>query len=170
MKPLRLSLLGTFGFLGGLCLASPALAGFEFANWGMTADQVVSASSGAAVLVKDDKNKRIQNKLRLASGRATVDGVSYSLDYFFEPKSKGLALINFVPAEADCDAAIAAHKAKLGTPTEKRTETVIDPRKPPLVQVEYEWRGGALGSDKVSGVDVSVKAMGIRYCQFLRAG
>lgn len=163
-------LAGIFGILCGLAIASPALAGFEFANWGMTVDQLISASNGTAVQVRDDKSKRIQDKLRLTSGRTNLDGVSYTLDYFFEPKTKGLALINFVPAKTDCDAALSAHKARLGTPMEKRKESVIQPGKPPLVQVEYEWSGGFLGSDKVSGVDVSVKEMGIRYCQFLRTG
>ncbi len=154
--------------LGVLALASPALAGFEFANWGMTADQLVAASNGAASPVQEEKGKRIRSLFRLANGKTAIGGVDYALDYFFEPKSKKLAAINFVPAKTDCDAAIAEHKARLGTPTEKRKEAVIQAGKPPLVTVEYEWAGGALGSDKVSGVDVSVVEMNIRYCQFLR--
>jgi hypothetical protein len=150
-------------------LPTPALAGWEFANWGMAPDQVVAASNGAAARVAEDKDKRIRDMARLASGRAIVDGVNYTIDYFFDPKAKTLSAINFVPADADCDAAIAGFKARLGTPKEKRKETVLDPRKPPLVTVEYEWRGGALGKDKVSGVDVSVREMDIRYCQFLRS-
>lgn len=163
---LTFSLLG----LGALVIAAPALAGYEFAAWGMTADQLVAASNGAATAVKEEKDKRILKMYRLAAGRTTIGGVDYTLDYYFEPKRQKLAGINFVPAKTACDAAIAEHKARLGTPIEKRKESVLEAGKPPLVQVEYEWSGGALGGDKVSGVDVSVKEFDIRYCQFLRLG
>lgn len=156
--------------LAVLAMASPALAGFEFANWGMTADQLVAASNGTATSVKEEKDKRILKMHRLAAGKAAVGGVDYTLDYYFDPKRRTLSGINFVPAKTACDAAIAEHKARLGTPVEKRKESVLEAGKPPLVQVEYEWSGGALGGDKVSGVDVSVKEYDIRYCQFLRLG
>ena len=166
LKGARLKL-GLAG-LGIFAPASPALAGFEFANWGMSADQLVAASNGAASPVEEKKDKRIRKLLRLATGKTAIGGINYTLDYFFDPKSKKLAAINFVPAKTDCDAAIAEHKARLGTPTEHRKEAIIQAGKPPLVTIEYEWTGGTLGSDKVSGVDVSVTEMNIRYCQFMR--
>lgn len=156
--------------LAVLAMASPALAGYDFANWGMTAEQLVAASKGTAIAVSEEKDKRILKMYRLAAGKTTIGGVDYTLDYYFDPKRKTLSGINFVPAKTACDAAIAEHKARLGTPVEKRKESVLEAGKPPLVQIEYEWTGGTLGGDKVTGVDVSVKEFDIRYCQFLRLG
>jgi hypothetical protein len=137
----------------------------------MSASEVVAASNGGIASVKEAKDERIRGMLRMASGKAEIEGVSFDVDYFFNPKTKKLAAINFIPAKTQCDAALAAHTARFGSPAEKTKVMPIEQGKPPLVQVEYEWSGSAaLGSDRIAGVDVSVKEFDIRYCQFLRTG
>ena len=154
-----------------LAFASPAAADWEAARWGMNAGEVVAASGGSVAPVKEDKNKRIRGMHRLATGKATIEGISFDLDYFFDPKTRKLTAINFVPAKAQCDAARAAHSARFGTPIEKKKVMQIQEGKPPLVEMQYDWAGSpALGNDKINGVDVSVVEMDIRYCQFLRTG
>ena len=169
MKRLQLSsILRAIVLASGVAGATPTWADWEYAKWNMTADQVIAASGGSVQAVKEEKGKRIDNNYRLASGTGKFDGVDYVLDFYFDPKSNGLVEINFVPAKTACDAALTAHLAQFGKAKEEKTVISMDPRKPPLIQIVYQWETGLLGGDKVHGVDGSAKGMGIRYCQFLR--
>lgn len=155
--------------LSAVLAASPVWAGYLAAEWGMTAEQVVATSNGTITVVPEDKGKRIRDQHRLATGTAEIDGIPYVLNYFFDPKKKTLTAINFVPPKERCDDAIATHKARFGAPEQKREVLQLGGNRPPLVTVEYSWRGGmGLGSDRITGVDVSVVERGVRYCQFLR--
>lgn len=157
--------------LAALALAGPANAGWEDVAWGMNLDQVVAAGGPATARIKEDKGMRIMGMHRLATGKAIIDGMAFDLHYYFDPKSLKLKAINFIPPAKECDAAIAAYLGRFGRPTEKRKEMPLRPDEPPLVQVEYEWKGGpTLGGDKIEGVDVSVAKTETRYCQFLRSG
>ena len=150
-------------------LSAPGWAQWEFARWGMTATDLVAASGGLASAVPDEDGKRIRDMHRLATGKTTLDGIDYTVDYFFDDKARKLVAVNFTPEKTQCDAAQAAYVARFGKPKEKRTELKLSPRQPPLITIEYEWRDRANGNDMISGTDVSAQEMRIRYCQFLRS-
>ena len=137
-------------------------------HWGMQPDAVVAAGSGAIQAVEEDKGKRILDKFRLATSHAEVDGIGYTLDYFFEPSSRQLVLINFSPEKADCDLAIASHTMRFGDGHGQVKVQEVQRGKPPLVMTKFDWKDAATG-DHISGSDVAVKEYNIRYCQFLRS-
>ena len=137
-------------------------------HWGMQPDAVVAAGGGDIQAVEEVKDKRILDKFRLATSQAEVDGIGYTLDYFFEPSSRQLVLINFSPEKADCDLAIASHTKRFGDGSAKVDVKILKPGKPPLVMTKFSWRDAVTG-DSIAGGDIAVKEYDIRYCQFLRS-
>ena len=129
---------------------------------------VVAAGGGDIQAVEEVKDKRILDKFHLATSQAEVDGIGYTLDYFFDPRTKQLVLINFRPAKTDCDLAIASHTKRFGDGHGQVEVKEVQPGKPPLVMTKFDWKDAATG-DHISGSDVAVKEYNIRYCQFLRS-
>ncbi len=151
-----------------LLVSSAALADWQAVQWNMTPDAVIAAGGGEIAAAKDEPGKRIQNNLYLAFGTATVDGIEYKLDYFFRPKDRQLVMINYTPAEQDCDAALASHTKRLGDGKAKVDVLKGPPNRPPIVTTKHFWTSPASG-DQIESVDVAVKEFGIRYCQFLHS-
>ena len=145
-----------------------AQADWQAVRWGMLPDAVIAAGSGQIQATEEIKDQRILDNYRLATSRATVDGVDYILDYYFKPKDRKLALINYVPAKTDCDAAIASYTKRFGEGTGEVKSTAIKPGKPPIIQTKYSWADSARG-DHIAGSDIAVVEYGIRYCQFLHS-
>lgn len=151
-----------------LLVSVAAQADWQAPRWGMKLEAVVAAGGSEIVAVDEIEDKRIQENHRLASSKAVIDGVSYTLDYFFKPKSSELVLVSHVPAKTDCDAAIASHIRRFGDGKPDVKSTVIQRGKPPLVTTKFVWRDPASG-DLIEGADVAVPDYGIRYCQFLHS-
>ena len=137
-------------------------------HWGMQPDAVVAAGGGDIRAVEEDKDKRILDKLGLATSQAKIDDISYTLDYFFDPRTKQLVLINFKPAKTDCDLAIASHIKRFGDGHSQVEVKEVQRGKPPLVMTKFSWRDAVTG-DSIAGSDIAVKEYNIRYCQFLRS-
>jgi hypothetical protein len=151
-----------------LALSVAAQADWQLVQWGMSPEAVIAAGGGEISAAEDAPGKRIQSMSYLATSHATIDGIAYQLNYFFKPKDKQLALINFVPAKTDCDAALASHIRQFGDGKAKVEEIKGLSGKPPIVTTKYFWKDSTRG-DHIEAVDVAVKEYDIRYCQFLHS-
>ena len=84
-------------------IPSPALADWQYTRWGMTVDEVITASNGTATKVKDNKDLRVLKMPRLAVSQTTDSEAVFKVEFYF--KDKKLALIRYEPsAEMDCPA------------------------------------------------------------------
>lgn len=145
-----------------------AQADWQAVRWGMLPEAVIAAGGGQIQATQEIKDKRILDNYRLATSQATVDGVGYTLDYYFKPKDRKLALINYVPAKTDCDAAIASYTKRFGEGKGEVKSMELKPGKPPIIQTKYSWSDAASG-DHIAGSNIQVVEYGIRYCQFLHS-
>lgn len=70
-----------------------ALADWQYTKWGMTVEQVIAQSGGTAHTARDEKDKRIGKKRRLAVGEVTIGTTKFPVDFYFEDKQ--LRLIRY---------------------------------------------------------------------------
>lgn len=76
-------------FVGSLLIAAPACADWQYSRWGMTPDQVVAASKGAARLATDDERAQLDGprtgpRRTLAIGNHTAAGIPLSVRFVFD--------------------------------------------------------------------------------------
>lgn len=69
--------------------SAPAFADWQFTRWGMTPDQVVAASKGAARLATEEETARLdgprqKQRRTLAVGSHTAAGIAFSVRFVFE--------------------------------------------------------------------------------------
>ncbi len=145
-----------------------AQADWQAVSWGMLPAAVIAAGGGQIQPTDEIKEKRINDNYRLATGQAVIDGIGYTLDYFFKPDTTKLVQVNHTPAKTDCDAAFASHSKRFGDGKPEVKTIQMKPGKPPLVQTRYSWKDPARG-DQIAGIDLAVAEYGIRYCQFLHS-
>lgn len=84
--------------LAGLCAlacSTPALADWRYTRWGMSPEEVIAASAGAASAVKDEKGKRVRDYRRLAVGEVAEGDTKFMVEFYFDQKK--LKLIRYVP-------------------------------------------------------------------------
>ncbi len=107
----RISIL--IGSLAGLACGS-AHADWEYAKWGMTAEQVAKASGGAVVVlpaaeqVKNDDMKMI----RKAEGTLTDGVLKLRVQFAFDTATNGLKMVAYGPIDVSQNEAVKAWLVK----------------------------------------------------------
>lgn len=114
-------------------VCGPAHADWQYTRWGMTPEQVVSASAGAARLV-GDANSRANG--RGAMGSYSADGLLFEVRFQF--KNNGLSTVSLAPARPDQNGAISsALMARYGRPISKEPGPYVD---------KLRWRDESAGN------------------------
>ncbi len=148
-------------------LASPAIAGWEFAQWGMTPKQVVEASNGSVQIVADKKDQRVHNTPHFAKGKMQLDGVAMESDYYFAKKGKKLVMVDLAPEDdTQCAKVEAAFVSRFGEGKVERNSYKLRPDRPPLDNT-HRMAIDAKTGDKVSYSAFSAEGMGYLYCKIL---
>lgn len=65
-------------------VATPALADWQYTNWGMSRAQVIAASRGAASLVEGRPGERVFDADLGAAGSYSAQGFEFSTQFFFD--------------------------------------------------------------------------------------
>lgn len=148
-----------------LTASVPALAGWDRPAWGQTLAELLARGDLAAAKTKDKKDERIHEARKLAQGQAEIDGVAYTVNYFFEPKADRLSKVNLVPEASQCTAARDSFTARQGEGKREIKRTVIMADRPELVQEVIDWTLPD-GQGTISYVSVSFGEE-MKYCQLL---
>ncbi len=105
-----------------LCLSSaaapPARADWAFTRWGMTPEQVVAASGGAARLIPPGRRERFdaQNWELAAEGSSDDGGVATTVGFMFDTQGGGLTCVLYNAAGDDAAKLEKAMVARYGRP------------------------------------------------------
>lgn len=112
--PILKPLLGTALMLLGGSIPTHALAGWNGAEWGMTPQQVESATSGFARMIRSELPQEGAD-LRVANqGEFSNEVSDFRVRYYFS--SEGLAQIELVPQFSDCQQVFSQFVAAFGAP------------------------------------------------------
>ena len=97
---------------------SPAQADWAFTHWGMTPDQVVSASGGTATILPSEKRTRMDpNHLEMtASGKYRDGTLTYDAGYMFDTEGHGLSCVFYNVTGDDVEVLKKKLTAQLGKP------------------------------------------------------
>ena len=128
-----------------LAAPSSALAQYEYAQWGMSLEQLIAASGGILTKEKDRKDRRIEGQRRLATGTADSDGIRLETRFYFAPKADELTRVNLIPAKEDCIKYRDQQLALLGDVTPDYENDNFEAGDQTIFQDLYEWNdpGGA---------------------------
>ncbi len=148
-------------------VASPAFAGWDYAQWGMTPKQVAQTSGGRVTIVADKKDQRVHDTPHLAQGTAELDGVQVETDYYFAKKTKALVMVDVVPLDdTSCPKVEAAFVSRFGEGTVERKSLKLRADRPPLESLNRNAIDPKSG-DKVSYLQLTVEGMGFLHCKIL---
>jgi hypothetical protein len=83
--------------VGGAGLAAPAMADWEYTKWGMTQEQVASASKGAVSVIPKAQRKRVEEaKMESgAEGTFTDGGLRLHVTFSFDTNGTGLNAVGY---------------------------------------------------------------------------
>ena len=81
----------------GACGAAPAMADWEYTKWGMTPEQVASASKGAVTVLEPNQRKRIEEaKMESgAEGTFTDGALRLHVAFSFDTGGTGLVAVGY---------------------------------------------------------------------------
>lgn len=99
MRRMMVAILGVLGLAGP---TAGARAHWEYANWGMTPEQVVQASRGAATLIPSSRRRRQPeiNVEHAAEGTYADGALRLEVRFGFDTRRGGLALVVYGVADA----------------------------------------------------------------------
>jgi len=80
-------------FAVALAFGSPADAGWEYAQWGMSPEEVVQASAGAARPTAQEPPARILDQDLLATAPYRMGEVALQAEFLFSPADRRLAMV-----------------------------------------------------------------------------
>jgi len=105
-------------FAATFCTAFAAQADWQFTKWGMTLDQVLTASKGAVHKVPYDHGKNVWDIDRGAEGTLSQAGIAYRTEFYFDSRGT-LQIVRQTPADlSQCPAVQKAAEAKYGKPVD----------------------------------------------------
>jgi hypothetical protein len=109
-----------------LCASAltPAHAGWQYTQWRMSPDDVVSASRGAASKIPLNRMQSVQDQDLLVQGAYRTLGINFEVRFFFSPLSGKLSMVGLKPPEPRLCRMLATELAgQYGTP-EERTQNL----------------------------------------------
>ena len=104
-------------------LAAPANAGWQEAQWGMTAEQVADAMSGKAPLDRGRRGDRLGGREIRNVGEHEAWGARFRAVYYYD--EAGLSQVSLNRKSGDCEAIAAALVAEHGNPTRISDQTIF---------------------------------------------
>lgn len=111
-----------------VCTASVAHADWQYTMWGMTPDQVVSASSGAAVAVDGKRGMNMDKPDIEAKLSAPYQAGSFAFDavFSFTKKGEALARVQLWPKDkAQCSQLQTELGTKYGKPIHAKADSLL---------------------------------------------
>jgi hypothetical protein len=113
-----------------LAISQPAIADWRFTTWGMTPEQVVTASQGKVHLLPPNRRPRIPPLETLAEGDFKANELDLETRYAFNTTSGGLACVFYAVASADDNNAFKASLIKqFGNPQKTSELPMINMKK-----------------------------------------
>lgn len=103
-------LIASMAAFGAACIASPALAGWTYAEWGMSPDEVVTASEGQVERTDYDPDNVLYENHQLAAGKTSYLDLQLDVFSYFDAKSEQLRNLDLVPEAEKFDTREALHK------------------------------------------------------------
>lgn len=92
MRPTHLALTAAL-----ISLAAPASADWQYTQWGMSPEQVVSAAQGNAESVRGLRGDQVRGQELGAEGTYSASGMTFRTQFYFSPLSGGLSAIRLHP-------------------------------------------------------------------------
>jgi hypothetical protein len=105
--------------LGMLLFAPAARADWQYTHWGMTPEQVVAASKGAAQLVPEKDRPRLPPMVTSATGAYQDGPLQLRVTFSFNIATNGLVCVNYGLNSHDSDEAFKAVLVKRYGPPQK---------------------------------------------------
>jgi len=100
--------------------ATPALAGWRGAEWGMTAEAVTAAQPEVRPVRNGD---RVGDKRKLSAGRSEVAGITVDTHYYYD--AKGLAMVVLRVPTRQCQAVANHLQQTLGAPKRISDQVIL---------------------------------------------
>lgn len=120
-----------------LITAGPAFAHWEWSRWGMSAQEVISASAGKLSPDVGNDRQRVNEQWRHASGPVTFDGFDFHAEFYFDQAGEDLRIVRLTLKDFnDCARLQARLNKTLGKPQDA-SETFNLPNGPATINAYY---------------------------------
>jgi hypothetical protein len=120
-----------------LITAGPAFAHWEWSRWGMSAQEVISASAGKLSPDVGNDRQRVNEQWRHASGPVTFDGFDFHAEFYFDQGGEDLRIVRLTLKDFnDCARLEARLNKTLGKPQDA-SETFNLPNGPVTINAYY---------------------------------
>lgn len=148
-----------------LCaIAVPAHAGWEYAEWGMSPEEVAAASSGSVEVSAYDPESVLYGNPQRAIGSGKYMGAPVDVRFYFDPKVNALRNIDLVPERSDC-ARVRDNMIDTFGAIDPSDEVITLDDGTPLDQTVWEWTDPENG-DQVEFLQVTTKSV-LLLCKVL---
>ncbi|WP_284125948.1 hypothetical protein [Parerythrobacter aestuarii] len=154
------------GLAAAFFAASPAAAGWEYTDWGMTPHEVVAAANGEVWATEHDPDNVLYDYQQLARGQVKYLGITMQVNFYFDPDDKTLRMIDILPTVADCDKALEKAEAAFGKVDPEISPLWLADDLPTMRQDSRIWEDAATG-DEIEFFEAKMPEGKTLLCKFL---
>lgn len=154
------------GLATAFLAASPAAAGWEYTDWGMTAAEVVAASDGTVWETEHDPDNVLYGNQQLARGQVKYLGITMQVNFYFDPEDKTLAMIDILPVVAECDKTLKKAEKAFGKQDPDISPLYLAEDLPAMRQDSRVWKDEETG-DEIEFYEAKMPDGHTLLCKFL---